>query len=248
MAHKQKVVFEAMRCLKSRPVIVAALLLFFASLFGGCESGGKKAGNIKGEVARTPSEEKKDKLLKEIDRKFESPGAHFELGRLHQADSLWSQAEHEYTVTSSFEPAHRKAQAALVKVLGEGGDAAKAQIYADIYATQAATSATESLKLGLAFQEQGLDEYALGCYRQALQLAPNSAKINRQIGYYYLSKGSKEEAKSYLSRSFQLDPLQPEVAGELGRLGVAVTIPRKTVKDTRQVDKVVEQADKKREP
>lgn len=248
MAHKQKVVFEAMRCLKSQPVIVAASLLFFASLFGGCESSGKKAGNIKGEVARTPSEEKKAKLLKEIDRKFENPGAHFELGRLHQADALWSQAEHEYTVTLSFEPAHRKAQAALVKVLGAGGDAAKAQVYADIYTTQVANFANESLKLGLAFQEQGLDEYALGCYKQALQLAPNSAKINRQIGYYYLSKGSKEEAKSYLSRSFQLDPLQPEVAGELGRLGVVVTIPRKTVKNARQLDKVVEQADKERKP
>jgi Tfp pilus assembly protein PilF len=247
MAHKQKVVFEAMRCLKSRPVIVAASLLFFALLFGGCESG-SKAGQIKGEVARTPAEEKKVKLLKEIDHKFESPQAHFELGRLYQADGLWSQAEHEYSVTLSFEPARLKAQAALVKVLGEGGDAAKAQIYADIYTTQAANSATDLLKLGLAFQEQGLDEYAIVCYRQAIQLAPNSAKINRQIGYYYLSKGSKEEAKSYLSRSFQLDPLQPEVAGELGRLGVVVMIPRKTVKDARQLDKVVEQADKEHKP
>jgi tetratricopeptide (TPR) repeat protein len=248
MTCKQEVVFEARRHLELRRVIVTGSFLFFALLFGGCGSGEKKAGQIKGEVARTPSEEKKDKLLKEIDRRFESPQAHFELGRLYQTDGLWSQAEHEYTVTLSFEPAHRKAQAALVKVLSGGGDAPKSQIYADIYATQAANSATESLKLGLAFQEQGLDEYALGCYKQALQLAPNSAKINRQIGYYYLSKGDKEQAQAYLSRSFQLDPLQPEVAGELGRLGVPVTIPRKTVKNTKQLDKVVEQADRSRKP
>jgi Tfp pilus assembly protein PilF len=248
MLHKWEVYFETMRCLKLRRIIVAASVLFFVWLFGGCESNGKKAGQIKGEVAKTAAEEKKAKLLKEIDRKFENPQAHFELGRLYQADALWSQAEHEYSVTLSFEPAHLKAQAALVKVLIEGGDTAKARIYADIYTTHVATFANESLKLGLAFQEQGLDEYAFSCYQQALQLAPNSAKINRQIGYYYLTKGAREEAKSYLSRSFQLDPFQPEVAGELGRLGVVVTVPRKTVKDTRQLDKVVEEADKEHNP
>lgn len=247
MLHKQKVVSEAMRCSKLRWIIVVESLLFFALLPGGCESS-NKAGQIKGEVARTPSEEKKAKLLKEIDSKFENPRAHFELGRLYQADRLWSQAEHEYNVTLSFEPVHLKAQAALVKVLGEGGNSTKSQNYADLYIAQAATSANESLRLGLAFQEQGLDECALRCYEQALQLAPNSAKINRQIGYYYINKGDKGRAQAYLSRSFQLDPLQPEVARELGKLGVPVTIPRKTVADTKKLDEVVEQADKQRNP
>ena len=99
--------------------------------------------------------------------------------------------------------------------------------------------------MGLAFQKEGLDEYALGCYQQALHLAPSSAKINRQIGYYYLSKGDKERAIDYLSRSFQLDPAQPEVAGQLGRLGGAVRIPRKTQKNTKKLAKIVEQSDKR---
>jgi tetratricopeptide (TPR) repeat protein len=248
MAHKQRVVLEAMRCLKLQGVIVVASLLSFALLFGGCESNGGKAGQIKGEIAKTPAEQKKEELLKEIDRKFENPRAHYELGQLYQADSLWSQAEHEYNVTLSFKPLYRKAQAALVKVLIGGGDSAKAQIYADIYTAQVANSAPEALKLGLAFQEQGLDEYAMSCYKEAIQLAPNSAKINRQIGYYYLRKGDRASAKAYLSRSFQLDPLQPDVAGELGRLGVVVTVPRKTTSDTKQLDRMVEQADKQHEP
>jgi len=74
-------------------------------------------------------------------------------------------------------------------------------------------------------------------------LAPNSAKINRQIGYYYLSKNDKNRAKDYLTRSFQLNPNQPEVAGELGRLGVGVKIPRKTEKGKR-LDKIVEESDR----
>ena len=243
MSQKRKVVFEMMGVLKLQRLIAVELFaLLFALLFGGC--GDKKAK----EVATTQSEQKKAKLLKEIDRKYENPQAHFELGQRYQADGLWSQAEHEYAVTLNFEPVNHRAQAARVKALREGGDTTKAGLLADEYIERASASASAALHLGLAFQEQGLDEYALSCYRQALQLAPNSAKINRQIGYYYLSKGDKVQAKDYLTRSFQLDPLQPEVAGELGRLGVPVIIPRKTVKDTKKLDKVVEQADKKRTP
>ncbi len=231
-------------------VLCPLVSVFCALLFGGCQSFGvgRAKSSAVGEVPTTLAEEKKAKLLKAIDRKFEDPRAHFELGQLYQADGLWSQAEHEYNVALSFDPAHREAQAAMVKVLIESGDTARSEIYADIYMNQVASSAAESLKLALVFQKQGLDGYALDCYRQALHLAPTSAKVNRQIGYYYLSRGDKEQAKSYLSRSFQLDPLQPEVAGELGRLGVAVAIPRKIQKDTKELDKIVEQSGKKTKP
>jgi tetratricopeptide (TPR) repeat protein len=250
MSHKQQVVFKAIRCLKLRRIIVVDFLLSFALLVGGCQSFGmgKAKSSTKDEITMTPTEEKKAKLLKAIDRKFENPQAHFELGQLYQADGMWSQAEHEYNVALSFDPVHRKAQAARVKVLLAIGDTVKSELLADEYMGQASVSPAESLKLGLAFQAQKLDDYALACYQQALHLAPTSAKINRQIGYYYLSRGDRELAKSYLSRSFQLDPLQSEVAGELGRLGVAVAIPRKTQKDTTKLDKIVEQSDKEVKP
>ena len=210
-------------------------------LFGGCNGGRAKAPK---EIERTPGEEKKAKILKAIERKFENVDAHFELGQLYQADGLWAKAEHQYNITLSFAPVHRQAQAARVKVLLNDGDTTKAGLLADEYIGQASISAAGSLRLALAFQKQGLDEYALDCYQQALRLAPNSAKINRQIGYYYLSKNNKGRAKDYLSRSFQLNPNQPEVAGELGRLGVAVKIPRKTEKRTRKLDKIVEESDR----
>ena len=224
-------------------------------LFGGCNSikgflgkiGKTKAPRVD-EVAKTPAEKKKAKLLKQIDRKFENPKAHFELGQLYQADGLWSQAERHYNIALNFNPAHRGAQAARVKVLLNSGNTAKAELLADIYMDQASSSAAGSLKLALAFQKQWLDEYAMGCYRQALHLAPSSAKINRQIGYYYLSRNNKAQAIDYLSRSFQLNPNQPEVAGELGRLGIPVRIPRKTEKKTRKLDKIVEESDKEVEP
>jgi Tfp pilus assembly protein PilF len=211
-------------------------------LFGGCNGVGTK--EPKGVAKRTPAEEKKAEILKSIDRKFEDADAHFELGHLYQADGLWAQAEHQYNIALSFDPAHRRAQAARVKVLLDSGDASKSKLFASEYMEQASVSAAGSLRLALAFQGEGLDDYAFACYQQALRLAPNSAKINRQIGYYYLSKNDKDRARDYLSRSFQLNPNQPEVAGELGRLGVAVRIPRKTEKRTKKLDEIVEESDK----
>jgi Tfp pilus assembly protein PilF len=195
-------------------------------------------------IKLTPTEQKKAELLKQLDRRFENPDAHFELGQLYHADGLWSKAEYHYNNAMSFDPAHRNAQAAMVKVLADSGDKTKSALTSDIYINQVSASAEESLLLALAFQKQHMDDYALTFYRQALRLAPNSAKIHRQIGFYYLSKNDRVQAQEYLTRSFQLNPNQPDVAGELGRLGVAVRIPRKTEKKTKSLDRIVEQSDK----
>ena len=220
------------------------LFLFICPLLlCGCK--GPKTGSSQSDrITKTPAEQKKADLLRKLDRKFENPDAHYELGQLYHADGMWSKAQYHYNIALSFAPVHRPAQAAMVRALQDGSDKVKAKITVDIYMNQVGNSATESLKLGLAFQKQLLDDYALSCYRQALHLAPNSAKINRQIGYYYLSKQDKVRATEYLSRSFQLDPKQPDVAGELGRLGVQIRIPQKIEKNTRKLDKILEESDK----
>ena len=231
----------------SKAQLFGLAFLVCTLLFVGCDSfnkGRKAKGPQADEVESTPTEKKKARLLKQIDRKFENPDTHFELGQLYQADGLWTRAEYHYNITLSFDPAHRAAQAAMVKVLLDSGDTAKAKLSAEIYTNQVSGSAAGSLQLALGFQRQQLDGYALTCYQQALQLAPNSAKINRQIGYYYLSKGDTVRAKDYLPRSFQLNPNQLEVAGELGRLGVEIKRPRKIEKDTRKLDRIVEKSDK----
>jgi tetratricopeptide (TPR) repeat protein len=194
------------------------------------------------------SEQEKKQLLKQLEGKFEDPEAHYKLGKLYQADGMWPKAESEFSTALSFDPVYYEAQAARIKVLFENHDKAKAALLVDEYITQAANSAAGSLKLGIGFQKEGLEEYSLTCYKQALRLAPNSAKVNRQVGYYYLSKNQTEQAKIYLTRSFQLDPTQAEVAGELGRLGVAVQIPRKTDTNTKKVDDIVDKANKTPKP
>lgn len=221
--------------------LVCALLLV------GCPSQSGPAGGkvttpakvpVPDKIRATASDVRKDALLKELDSKFENPDVHFELGQLYQADGMWSKAEYHYNIALSFAPAHRPAQAAMAKMLQSSGNSARAKVAAELYINQVSGSAGESLKLGLAFAKQQLDDNALACYMQALNLAPNSARVNREIGYHYLRKNDLIRAKEYLVRSFQLDPRQPDVAGELGRLGVAVRIPQRT--QTKSLEKVTE--------
>jgi tetratricopeptide (TPR) repeat protein len=218
-------------------VFTLALLSLYCTLsLVGCNSG--QTASAKVDRARSiPAAARKAELLKELERKFENPPAHFELAQLYQAEGLLQKAEYHYNVALTFDPVLTQAQAAMVKLFLESGDAAKSKTYADVYVNQASGSAVQSLRLAMAFQKEGLDEYALTCYQQALNLAPNSARIHKQIGYYYLSKGDKAQAKEYLVRSFQLDPNQPEVAGELGRLGVEVRIPQKTDTSAKKLEK-----------
>lgn len=229
----------------SKVQLISLALLVCVLLVWGCGSPGKSQAVREPKVDKiplTPSEMKKARLLQQIEDRFESPNAHFELGQLYQDDGLWTQAANEYNIAVSFNPAHRSAQAALVKVLTAGGNASKAALTADIFMSQVAGDATNSLRLAMAFQKQGLDEYAMGCYRQALYLAPNSSTITRQIGYYHLNKGNTIQAQEYLSRSFQLNPNQPDVAAELGKLGIAVKIPRNPAKNIKKLDNMVNKA------
>ena len=172
-------------------------------------------------------DEQKTELLRQIEQKYESPGAHYQLGQLYQADGMFEKAEFEYRVALGFDPVHYKSQAAIVNVLLSKNNKDRPAMAADIYMNQAGVSAESSLRLGKAFQKEGLDDYALACYQQAQGLAPNSAVLFKQIGYYYLAKGDQVRAEENLRRSFQLAPYQSEVAGELGRMGVMVQIPQK---------------------
>ncbi len=173
---------------------------------------------------------RKTELQKQIERRYENPEAHYQLGKLYHTDGMYDKAEFEYRVALGFDPVHYRAQAGIVKVLNDQGKAAASKMAADLYMNQAAVSAESSLLLGKAFQREGLDTYALACYQQGSTLAPTSAVFSREIGFYYLSKGDTVRAEENLRHSFQLDPYQPEVAETLGRMGVMVQIPRKPAK------------------
>jgi len=190
----------------------------------GCESPEMKTAEAE-RARKLPADVRKANIQNSLNQKFENPVAHYELAQIYHAEGNWAKAEYHYNIALSFDPANADAQVAMVKLFLESGDTAKAKNYANSHINDAGDSDIQSLRLAMAFEKQQLDEYALACYQQALNLAPDSARINKQLAYYYLGKGNKERAKEYLVRSFQLDPRQPEVAGELGKLGVEVKIP-----------------------
>jgi Tfp pilus assembly protein PilF len=204
---------------------MSAVLL--AALVAGCQESGK---NDAGAVGIVNSEQRKAELLRQIQRKYESPRAHYELARIYHTDGMWLKAEMEYRTAVGFDPMLWDAEAGLVKMFMDSGNEAKSRSVAENAIDRAKFSADMSLQSAKAFQKEYLDEYALRCHNQALALAPNSAAVYKHIGYYYLSKHDIGRAEANLRQSFQLDPYQPEVAGELGRMGIIVEVPGVNVK------------------
>ena len=174
---------------------------------------------------RAATDFRKNELLKEIDKKWENPTAHYELGQLYHASGDYAKAEYYYNIALGFNPAYREVQASMVKLQIDKGDKARGDWIANNYITQVSSSPEQILSLGMAFEKQGMDEYALRCYQEGLKIAPDSYKISRQLGYYYLARNQKGLARDMFIRSFQLNSNQPDVALELGKLGVSVKIP-----------------------
>jgi len=216
-------------------VLFFVLLLCLAFLFVGCSEPQADATAI-GQQKNVSADARKAELLKLLERKFENPDAHFQVARLYHAEGQWAKAEYHYNVALGFDPASAEAKAAMVKLFLDAGDSAKSKTYADVYMNLAARSATQSLRLAIAFQKQQLDGYALDSYQQALSLAPDSAEVNKQMGFYYLSKGDETRAKEHFIASYRSDNRQPDVAHELGRLGVELRIRPETAANTEGSD------------
>jgi tetratricopeptide (TPR) repeat protein len=195
--------------------ITAVLLAIFVIILAGCETPpATQDSDEQAIVEQNP----KAQLLAELDKTYENPEAHYQLGRLYYAEGALDKAEYSYKIAIGFRPAHYRAQAGLVKIA--------VQIIAELYISQTAVSAQGSLRLGKAFQNEGLGEYAVSCYYQAIGLDPESPEPYKLLGYYYLDEGDKVRAEENLRRSFELNPYQPEVSGELGRIGITVQTPR----------------------
>ena len=225
------------------------LLAFFAYILLPCgctptTESNKVQTTQTGKLTQTSTRSEKFKLLKSIERRFDNPDAHYKLGQLYQAEGLLVSAEYHYSTALRFDPVHRDAQAAMVKMKNDNGDTAGAKTLAYNYMKEVATSSAGSRHLGMAFHRQGLDEFALACYQQAIRVEPESAENFKALGYYYLSKDDKVRARDYLSRSFEIKSNQSDVAHTLGQLGVEIKIPQKVAVTPEQPEKSGEDTEK----
>lgn len=223
---------------KSSWMLMAGLLLLV--LFGGCNLNRNKGDKV---VVSTDDEVKRAELTKRLDRRWDDANAHYELGKIHLADGMWSQAENEFDIAMGYDPVHWDSAAALIRTLVESGQKNKAGILAERYIRRAKYSASASLLLGKAFQKEYFDEYALSCFEQALRIAPDSAGLNKEVGFYYMSKKDNVRAASYLKHSFEINPRQTDVARALGKLGVTVELPRGKGEKGKRLDSLLRRQD-----
>lgn len=205
--------------------IVTILLLTWVLMLAGCETATTTESSEQEAVVQSQRAE----LLAQIDRTYESPEAHYKLGKLYHQEGQLDKADFEYRVAIGFDPVHYRAQAGVVRVMVDRKQAERGQVVAEIYISQTAVSAEKSLLLGKAFENEDLGEFALSCYYQAAGLEPKSPEPFRHLGFYYVAQDDKLRAEENLRRSFELDPYQADVSGELGRMGVIVGLPRSNV-------------------
>ena len=229
---------EGKKMTKSFRMLVAGLVL--AVLFCGCELNGNKRDQA---VVPTADELKREELSKRLERRWDDANAHYELGKIYLGDGMWSQAENEFAIAMGYDPVHWGSAAGIVRTLVESDQNSKAKILAEDYIRRARYSASASLLLGKAFQKEYFDDYALTCFEQALRIAPDSAGLNKEVGFYHLSKKDDVRAASYLKHSFEIDPRQADVARALGRLGIAVELPRGKEPNPRRLDKLLQKQD-----
>ena len=169
--------------------------------------------------------DKESYLQQRLQSDFTNPDLHCELGRHYQSEGLWDKARYHIVTALGLDPAHRQSQAANIKSHVAMGDEATADRLFAKYQRQLLASPVEMVKFAKALGEAGLDTFSLRSFDQAVLLAPQSAEAHRQLGYYYLLRRDIEQAKAYFTKSFEYDPAQADVAGELGKMGVVVEPP-----------------------
>ncbi len=171
--------------------------------------------------------DKESYLLAKLQTRYQNPDTHCELGRYYLNQGLFDKAKYHLERALGFRASHRPAQAAYVRLTAKlQGEMASQRLCAE-YERQILSSTTEMLELAKALGEEGLDTLALNCFQKVLTVHPESAEANRQLAYFYLARKDNEKAKLYFSKSFQLNSNQPDVAGELGRLGITIQTPKR---------------------
>jgi tetratricopeptide (TPR) repeat protein len=169
--------------------------------------------------------DKESYLLSKLRTRYQDAETHGELGRYYLNQGMTDKAKYHLQTALGFDSALRPAQAAYIKLTIQlEGEMAGQRLCAE-YQRPLVSSAPEMIKLAKALGDEGLDTLSLGCFQRILTSRPNSAEANRQLAYFYLTRKNVEKAKLHFSRSFELNPNQPDVAGELGRMGVTIETP-----------------------
>ncbi len=207
---------------------IAVLFLMTLWVFSGCQTAVPQRDRVNPDVI----DSEKNRLLSQLDRKFDDPQAHYQLGKIYQREGQLDRAAWEFTLALQFDPVHFPAQAAKVRIYRDLRQFDRMKVAAELFIDQAGGSAESLTLLGRSFQAEGLDDYALTCYQKGLARSPNSALLHKLIGIYYLNRKDYVQAEQYFRKSIQIDPYQPDVAEHLGKMGVVIQVPQPAQRQT----------------
>jgi len=169
--------------------------------------------------------DKESYLKSQLQNHFANPDVHCELGRHYLSEGLLDKAKYHFEASLGCDPAHRNTQAAYIKLFIVSHDSHKAAQLFTKYKKQLLSSPRQMCKLAKALGEEGLDEFSLNCFEQALVASPESAETHRQLGYFHSARGETQKALIHFQASIRLNPNQADIAGELGRMGIALEKP-----------------------
>ena len=212
--------------MKIKTIIISFAVLVYIAFGSGCTVEPKEGADPIKEI-------NKNRLLTQVGENYQNADAHYKLGKIYASDKELDKALYEYDLALSFDPAHWPAQAAKLKALVSKGENEKADVAAEMYTNQTVGNIEGSLTLSKALEDEGLDKYVVRSYKSGIVKFPNSAELNRGLGMFYLKKDNKDNARIYLTRSFELDPTQTDVANELGKMGVKVERPQPKPQNTK---------------
>ena len=210
-------------------VFVACVLVGIGVALAGCDAPSAETS------AARPMADQERFLLSLVERSFQDPEAHYQLGEYYHSEGRWDKAQYHLNLALSFAPAFRKAQVALIRTLLDKGDRQAADRTVSTFLKQLSNSPLDTVSLAKAFASGGLDQYALACFDEGTKVTPGSGLAFKELGLYWLGKNDTAKAKQYLIHSFELDPSQPEVGSALGQLGMVVEVPRAPAEPATQV-------------
>jgi len=205
----------------STRAIQGLMLTVALALMTGCQP-----APVNDPLAGLSPDQQKQKLFEQFEARYGTPMAHYKLGQIYETEGELRRAGYHYENAADFKPYFWAAQAASVKAYQDAKFPDKVARLEDKWATMAA-HADDCLSLAKAYELVGLTAPAKAVYAKAEKVAPKSAKVFKASGYFYLANKDKAIAEAKFRRSFELDPYQPDVSAELGKMGVIVQSPRK---------------------
>ncbi|HUW81305.1 MAG TPA: tetratricopeptide repeat protein [Phycisphaerae bacterium] len=143
----------------------------------------------------------------------------FRQGRFAASLRYLDEAIHWFDSAIESFPGYTDAQIAHVQALDLQGKYRKALQAAEWADTYVGPGAKQKLVLAGHYERIGDLDEALLCYRQAAAIESDNSYVRAELGRFYARQGLTSQARAEFQRAQELRPTDPDVAGDLARLG-----------------------------